>query len=204
MDPSAILAYMATLGALTLTPGPLIAVLAARSAGRDRPGACAMVVGICAGDALVILAICAGFGFWLQAHPQIYSFARYAGAALLLWLALRLWISATAQSAETCPAGGIAASLLVGFALCLSSPQTVVMYLVLLPRVVDLTALGVADLLLLLAATIVALVAVFVVVILFAEATQALLRSTTGARLWARAMALTLVLSAGWIVLAAD
>lgn len=50
MEPTALFAYMITLAALTLTPGPLVAVLAARSASSDRRGACA-------GEILVFLLV---------------------------------------------------------------------------------------------------------------------------------------------------
>lgn len=92
MEPTALFTYAATLFALTLVPGPLVAVLAARSANRDRRGACALAVGICAGDIVVVFAICAGLGYWLQAHPEVFAFAKYAGVCFLLWMAIRMWI----------------------------------------------------------------------------------------------------------------
>lgn len=199
MEPTALLAYMMTLGALTLAPGPLVAVLAARSASMDRPGACAMVVGICAGDILVILTICAGLGFWLQAHPEIFSIAKYAGVGLLLWIALRMWQSPIVPMEHAAQGAGVFASALMGFAVCLSSPQTVVMYLVLLPRVIDLTLVNAREMVVLVAATVAALLAVFVIIILFSEVAQRVLRSSTGAMMWSRSMSLMIGASAVWV-----
>jgi len=191
---------MMTLGALTLAPGPLVAVLAARSASMDRPGACAMAVGICAGDVLVILTICAGLGFWLQAHPEIFSIAKYAGVGLLLWVAIRMWQAPIATTEHAAQASGILASALTGFAVCLSSPQTVVMYLVLLPRVIDLTLVNAREIAILIAATVAALLAVFVMIILFSEVTKRVLKSSTGVMIWSRSMSLTIAASAIWVL----
>lgn len=196
MDAAAILTYMATLGALTLAPGPLVAVLAARSASQDRAGACALAIGMCAGDVLVILAICAGLSFWLQAHPEIFAVAKYAGAGLLFWMALRMWSASVRPSAYPASACGIIPSALVGFAVCLSSPQTVVMYLVLLPRVVDLAVMRAQETLMLIGATVLALLGVFFLVIFFADVMQKLLRSSAGVVLWARGTSLTIAISA--------
>ncbi|MDO5371720.1 LysE family translocator [Paracoccus sp. (in: a-proteobacteria)] len=176
---------MATLGALTLAPGPLVAVLAARSASQDRAGACALAIGICAGDVLVVLAICAGPGFWLQAHPGIFTVGKYAGVGLLLWTAFRMWSAPVTPTDQPEPTCGIISSALVGLAICLGSPQTVVRHLVLLPRVIDLAVMRAHERLMLIAATITALLGVFFLVIFFVDMMQKLLRSSAGMVLWA-------------------
>ncbi|MBS9404574.1 LysE family translocator [Halomonas sp. TRM85114] len=199
MELTALCTYVITLAALTLAPGPLVAVLAARSASRDRRGACAIAIGICAGDILVILTICAGLGFWLQAHPEVFTFAKYAGVGFLLWMALRMWLQSEVATDHSLPVSGGATSFLTGLAICLSSPQTVVMYLVLLPRVTDLTLVRWQDAILLIVATIGALFGVFLLVILLAGTMQSVLRSSYAMHLWARGMSLTVALSAMWI-----
>mgnify|MGYP000659765252 CR=1 FL=1 len=199
MEPTALFTYMITLAALTLAPGPLVAVLAARSASSDRRGACAVAIGICAGDILVILTVCAGLGFWLQAHPEVFTSARYVGVGFLLWMAVRMWHPSGGSTDHSLPIAGSAASFLTGFAICLSSPQTVVMYLVLLPSVADLTLVRLQDVIVLSLATMGALLGVFLLVIVLAGTLQRALRSSNVARLWARGMSLTVALSAIWI-----
>lgn len=200
MEPAALLTYMATLVALTLAPGPLIAVLAARSASRDRSGACALALGICAGDVLVIMLICAGLGFWLQAHPEIFMAAKYAGVALLLLMAVRMWATSVVAADHPAP-GGMFASGLTGLALCLSSPQTVVMYLVLLPRVTDLTLIRLQEAVLLIMVTVAALLGVFLLVIVFAHVTCKLLTSSSGFVIWTRGTSLAVAASAVGILI---
>ncbi|MCL7942288.1 LysE family translocator [Halomonas sp. ATCH28] len=202
MELTALVTYMITLAALTLAPGPLVAVLAARSASRDRRGACAIAIGICSGDILVILTICAGLGYWLQAHPEVLTFAKYAGVGFLLWMAVRMWFQSEVTTDHSLPVAGSAASFLTGLAICLGSPQTVVMYLILLPRVADLTMVRLQDAIFLIFATFGTLFGVFLLIILLAETMQRVLYSSNAACLWARGMSLTVALSALWIFLA--
>ncbi|WP_150443594.1 LysE family translocator [Histidinibacterium aquaticum] len=200
METSAVLTYLTTLAALTLTPGPLVAVLAARSANADRAGACAIAVGICAGDVIVILAICAGLGFWLQANPEVFSVAKYGGAVALCWMAWRMWFSVKADEDEASPPTGVLAAVAAGLLICLSSPQTVVIYLILLPRVLDLTAIQPNDAAILILLTALVLLAIFMSVILLAEGMQRLLNSEGGSRLWQRSTSMVVALSAVWIM----
>lgn len=202
MEPTALFTYMITLAALTLAPGPLVAVLAARSASSDRRGACAIAIGICAGDILVILTICAGLGVWLQAHPEVFISARYVGVGFLLWMAVRMWHPPGVSTDHFPPVAGTTASFLAGVALCLSSPQTLVMYLVLLPGVADLTLVRLQDVIVLSLATMGALFGVFLLIILLAGTLQKALRSSNAARLWGRGMSLTVAMSAVWIFMA--
>lgn len=121
--------------------------------------------------------------------------ARYADVVLLLWMAVRMWATAVVATDHTA-AGGILASGLTGLALCLSSPQTVVMYLVLLPRVADLTLIRLSEAVLLIIATIAALLGVFLFVIVFANLTRKILTSSTGVVIWTRGTSLAVAASA--------
>ena len=196
MEAASVVSYMAALAALTLAPGPLVAVLAARSATNDRRGACALAVGMCMADISIILAICAGLSVWLQAHPEIFAGGQFAGAGLLLWLAVRIWVTAGISANPQSSTSGIVVSGIAGFALCLSSPQTVLMYLFLLPSVVDLSVISVGQTMMLITVTIAALSDVFIAIIVFADMTQRLLHSSTGVILWARGTSLAIGASA--------
>lgn len=77
-----------------------------------------------------------------------------------------------------------------------------VMYLVLLPRVADLTVIRPQDMILLIIATICALSGVFLLVILLAGTLQKALRSPASVALWGRGMASAVVLSAVWVLFA--
>lgn len=202
MDTPALFAYMATLAALTLSPGPLVAVLAARSANRDRRGAIALALGICTGDVVVILAISAGLGFWLHAHPEVFSSAKIVGVGFLVWMAAGMWNRSAVTLDHPDRRSSTIGSVVAGFAICLSSPQTLMLYMVLLPNVVDVPGIDVQVVTLLVLATLLVLGAVFALVILLSGAVRRLLASPTGTVLGGRCMAATVGLSALWVALA--
>lgn len=57
MDYTSLAAYVAALAALTAAPGPLMAVLVARTLAQDARGAIAFATGLCLGDVLAAAAI---------------------------------------------------------------------------------------------------------------------------------------------------
>lgn len=193
---------MTTLAALTLVPGPLVAVIAAQAAGRDLRGAFALAAGICAADVLVIVAISLGLGFWLHDHPAVIAAAKLAGVGYLLWKAFDIWRQSRITNDHHAPSTGIVGSALAGFTLCLSSPQTVVIYLVLLPNVVDLSAIRPQETTFIVLATILTLSMVFLTIILAAGTMRMMLRSQTGTALWGRCMSLAVAVSAVWMLAA--
>ena len=73
-------AYTSVIVALTLAPGPLLALTISRSLRNDKAGALAFAMGIAAGDVLVILMIFGGLGLWLQSIPELYPGARKASS----------------------------------------------------------------------------------------------------------------------------
>lgn len=117
-------------------------------------------------------------------------------------MAVRMWLQSEVSTYHSLPVAGCSASFLTGFAICLSNPQTVVMYLVLLSRVADLTMVRLQDAIFLIFATLGALFGVFLLIILLAETMQSALHSSSATRLWARSMSLTVALSAIWIFVA--
>ena len=91
MDYSAIALYFAAVVAYTVSPGPMMAVIIARTLGRDSKGAAAIATGFCAGFVIAVLAVALGIGVWAQSRPDILSLGKYFGVAYLLWLAVGMW-----------------------------------------------------------------------------------------------------------------
>ena len=135
MDYMALMAYFAALTALTAAPGPIVAVLVARSLGSDAKGATAFATGLCLGDVLAVCAIAMGVGGLAESRPEWFAAAKYAGIAYLLWLAIRIWSDNSMMSAKQTRNGGWLASTGAGVALCLGNPSTVLIYMLLLPSV---------------------------------------------------------------------
>ena len=100
-----------TVAAITPGPGNVMLTAAGANAGIRRGLPC--LFGIDAGMGLMMFAVALGLGAVVLGHPQIATGMKWAGAALLLWLA---WKIATARAADAAadapPVGFFAAALL--------------------------------------------------------------------------------------------
>lgn len=93
------------------TPGPNNVMLTANGARFGYRHTLPAILGILCGAGLQTAVTCAGLGAVLLQHPSAHAALRLAGAAYLLWLALRL---ALAPVAARAPEGGQAAGALRG------------------------------------------------------------------------------------------
>ena len=81
-----LVAYLALVTVLMLTPGPdMLFVLASGVRSGSRAGFVA-AVGVAVGETIHLLAAAAGLAALFQAAPLLYDLVRFAGAAYLLWL----------------------------------------------------------------------------------------------------------------------
>src|SRR4029450_4530395 len=81
-----LVAYLALVTVLMLTPGPdMLFVLASGARSGSRAGFVA-AVGVATGETIHLLAAAAGLAALFQAAPLLYDLVRFAGAAHLLWL----------------------------------------------------------------------------------------------------------------------
>lgn len=135
MDTTALVAYFVALVAYAASPGPLMAVLVARSLGNDWKGATAFAVGLTLGEVVAVLAVLYGIGVWAQTKPELLALAKYAGVVYLMWLALKMWRSGPGSGPTQIQRGGLFASAGAGVALCLGNPATLLMQMLLLPIV---------------------------------------------------------------------
>lgn len=164
------LAYCAVLAGLTITPGPLTAILVARAFANDRPGAYAFSFGIALGDTLIILLICLGFSVWIQSYPSIFSISKVFAVVFILWIAFQMLNrkgSFTNTAIDAKPT--VVSSTIAGMLMCAVSPQTLLLYLLLLPRVIDLSDISITSLIALLFVTYLTLMLSLFLLVYFAD-----------------------------------
>lgn len=202
MDYAALAAYFATLAALTAAPGPIVAVLVARSLGSDARGAAAFAAGLCLGDVLAVCAIAMGIGSLAQSQPEWFSLAKYAGVAYLLWLSFRIWNNGAEVAAHQARNGGLLASTGAGLALCLGNPSTILIYMLLLPTVAPGGIGSTEQLVMVLLVTFAAVGAVFFGSIVLARQFKRILTSPRSSVLLSRATALIIAATAVWMLVA--
>ena len=114
MDYLAFGPYFLALVAYAASPGPLMAVLVARSLGHDWKGATAFAAGLCLGEVIAVIGVVLGIGIWAQTQPELLALAKYLGVAYLLWLALKMWRSSAEGRAPKVQMTGWAAAVGAG------------------------------------------------------------------------------------------
>lgn len=202
MDYTALMAYFAALAALTAAPGPIVAVLVARSLGSDAKGATAFATGLCLGDVLAVCAIGTGIGNVVETNPEWFAATKYAGIAYLLWLAVRIWNDNSMMSAKQTRNGGWLASTGAGIALCLGNPSTVLIYTLLLPSVAPTGIDSARQLSILLLVTFAAVGVVFFGAILLARQFNRVIASPKSSSMLSRATAVVVAVTAVWMLAA--
>jgi threonine/homoserine/homoserine lactone efflux protein len=202
MDYLAFGPYFAALVAYAASPGPLMAVLVARSLGNDWKGATAFAAGLCLGEVIAVVAVVLGIGIWAQTNPELLAIAKYLGIAYLLWLAVKLWRDRSGVASTEQRKAGWLASASAGVALCLGNPATLLMQMLLLPIVAPAGVLGVEHMALVILATLAAFGLVFFGTIPLARQFNRIIASPTSTALLSRASAVVIGLTSVWMVAA--
>ncbi|HWS58197.1 MAG TPA: LysE family translocator [Actinotalea sp.] len=132
--------------ALVAAPGPAVTFILATTLRHGRGPGLAATAGVELGNTVHVLAAAVGVSAVVAASATAFSAIKVAGAAWLLWLAVRAWGARTpgtlAQVAppETAPAGSAtarrAAQVRAGFLVGTLNPKTALFFLALLPQFV--------------------------------------------------------------------
>src|SRR5262245_30931396 len=137
-DPALFAAFMLAAVALNLTPGPDMAYVATRSLAEGRAAGLASAFGIGAG-ALVHTALAVlGLSSLLLYAPLLFDVVKLAGAAYLVWIAIRLWREAeTPVASSTGERVGTRRAFGEGAVTNLLNPKVALFFLALLPQFTD-------------------------------------------------------------------
>ncbi len=199
MDYMGLVAYFAALMAFTASPGPIVTVLAARSIGKDTRGALAFATGLCLGEVVVVSAVVAGLGAFVQAEPEWFALAKYAGVAYLAWLAIRIWADSSATGTAK-RSGGLVASTGAGFALCVGTPSVFLSYILFIPIAMPGGINSLEQSAILILVTALATVPVYFGIILLARQLKRVTASPATASLMGRVTAAVIGVTALWIL----
>lgn len=152
MDLMTLLAFAVAFSIAAASPGPGMAAVVARGLGGGFRGAFPMVLGLVVGDIVYLSFAVFGLAAIAQTFGTLFLVIKYAGAAYLLYLAVKLWTAKPDPAAVTARVEEHwLRTLVAGLSLTLGNPKTMVFYLALLPTIVPLerlTALGFAELVL--------------------------------------------------------
>lgn len=85
------LAFVAATVVMLAIPGPTILLVVGQSLAAGRRAALPLVAGVALGDLTAMTLSLAGLGALLAASATLFTVLKYAGAAYLVWLGIRLW-----------------------------------------------------------------------------------------------------------------
>jgi homoserine/homoserine lactone efflux protein len=127
---------------LCLTPGPAVLSVVSAAMRGGRGQALATALGILAGNASYFLLSATGVAALIAASPRAFAGLRWAGAAYLFWLGLRLmWphaAGAAVMNVQTLRSGRTWRSGVVrGWLVQISNPKALVFFAALLPQFID-------------------------------------------------------------------
>jgi threonine/homoserine/homoserine lactone efflux protein len=140
MSLQAYLAFVAACIALALLPGPIVTLVIANGLRHGTRAALTNVLGAQAGLAIVICIVAIGLTSLMATMGYWFDWVRFAGAAYLVWLGIKL-IRSPVEGVSTDappppPRGGF---FLQGFLVLLSNPKVLVFFGAFIPQFMDMS-----------------------------------------------------------------
>ena len=132
------LAFVAATVILLIIPGPTVLLVVSYALGQGRRAALPMAVGVACADLTAMTLSILGLGVLLKTSAALFTVLKWAGAAYLLWLGLKLWqaggaLHATPRKGEARPLKMAAHAWLVT---CLN-PKGITFFVAFLPQFID-------------------------------------------------------------------
>jgi threonine/homoserine/homoserine lactone efflux protein len=136
-EPSTLALFAVSAVALVVVPGPNLIYIVTRSIDQGRAAGVASALGVETATLVHIAAAAAGLSAALASSATAFTVVKYAGAAYLLFLALRAFRERGEQiGAERAPAAGHRVYA-EGFVVNLLNPKVALFFLAFLPQFID-------------------------------------------------------------------
>ncbi|RBP81731.1 LysE family translocator [Marinomonas rhizomae] len=135
----------------SITPGPGIFAILARSISKGARASFSLSLGMVMSDIVYLVMACYGLAAIASAWEEVFLAIRYAGAAYLIYLGWRMWISPVSPMSSgdnLQEANNEVASFIQGFMISASNPKVILFYVAFLPTFMDLTVLSASDIVL--------------------------------------------------------
>ena len=138
-DTPLLLAFVGASLALALTPGPAVVYIVARTLAQGRACGFASVLGVAFGNLANAVGAALGLAALFAVSSAAFTFVKWAGAAYLVYLGIRLWCAApvTADTALQAPVQSLRRVFRDGFVVALLNPKTTLFFAAFLPQFMD-------------------------------------------------------------------
>src|ERR1700710_2838106 len=150
MSLNAYLAFVAACIGLALIPGPVVTLVIANGLRHGTRAALTNILGVQVGLAIAIGIVAVGLPSLMATMGYWFDWVRFAGAAYLVWLGIKLIrtpvAGITADAPPPPPRGGF---FLQGFLILLSNPKVLVFFGAFIPQFMDMSKDHVSQVLLL-------------------------------------------------------
>ncbi|MBZ9738611.1 MULTISPECIES: LysE family translocator [unclassified Mesorhizobium] len=146
MTPTAFLAYCAAVTLAAATPGPAMFAVITNGVSRGFLRAFMAGVGVAAGDAVLVTLALLGLVALAQTFEWIFLLLKYAGAAYLIFLGVRMWrASATQSNEQGTGQAKLSRSFLLGASIALGNPKAILFHASIMPLILDLDTMTFFD-----------------------------------------------------------
>ncbi|WP_042696394.1 LysE family translocator [Azospirillum sp. B506] len=141
------LAFAAASAIMLMIPGPTVLIVVSYALGHGRKSAMATVAGVALGDFTAMTASMLGLGVLLSTSAALFTGLKWAGAAYLVYLGLKLW-RAPVRGAEAVADGSAGEQageqavrpwrmMLHTYAVTALNPKSIVFFVAFLPQFLD-------------------------------------------------------------------
>jgi threonine/homoserine/homoserine lactone efflux protein len=146
MTPTAFLAYCAAITLAAATPGPAMFAVITNGVSRGFLRAFMAGVGVAAGDAVLVTLALLGLVALAQTFEWVFLLLKYAGAAYLVFLGIRMWRAAATQPEESqASQARLSRSFFLGASIALGNPKAILFHASIMPLILNLNTMTLAD-----------------------------------------------------------
>jgi homoserine/homoserine lactone efflux protein len=140
MSTDSFIAFVFAATALALVPGPTVTVIIANSLKHGTRAGLGNVLGTQAGVVIWLAIAALGLGAAIKVMGVWFDVLRYAGAAYLVWMGIKLFLSKGDLAIATDRARPKGSFFLQGFVVIMSNPKMLVLFGALIPPFIPLGA----------------------------------------------------------------
>jgi threonine/homoserine/homoserine lactone efflux protein len=136
-EKTAFLTFLIAAFMLNVAPGPDMLYVIGRSVGQGRRAGIVSAVGVFIGCWVHILAAALGIAALLRSSPMAFNLVRYAGAAYLVYLGIRMLVQKIDLSSQQLKAASLKSIFRQGVITNVLNPKVAIFFLAFLPQFVD-------------------------------------------------------------------
>lgn len=139
-DTPLLLAFVGASLVLALTPGPAVVYIVARTLAQGRACGLASVLGVALGNLSNAVGAALGLAALFAVSSAAFTVVKWAGAAYLVYLGIRMWLATPAAVTDVSPRAPVQPLRRVfrdGFMVALLNPKTTLFFAAFLPQFMD-------------------------------------------------------------------